>query len=317
VTLTGVAMGVAAGGSVPAVLASPLTLESSYAGGDDDGAPGHYDSTSRLNLQAYQRGNFGSFGETIRHYLMRKDAKAMETWLFPDGGYDDVTREPRGTFRPVVWAGAHWEANNHASNHKHWSVETPDPSGQIQTRFEVRFGDPTRNDAIAGLDKTLIQTNLADFVVRCSNGQQLRLSSPAGGDEKSIEFNHDSEGSTANRRWKLRATGEPETGTNAGTNFHLARYGDDGVAIDNPVVVSRSSGNVTLTPAFVVRRTSATVSSLSLNTASLGGGAGVFAIGNVTTAPATNPTGGGVLYVVAGALTWRGSNGTVTTIGPA
>jgi hypothetical protein len=45
-----------------------------------------------------------------------------------------------------------------------------------------------------------------------------------------------------------------------------------------------------------------------------GSGAGVIAIANATTAPSANPTGGGVLYVESGALKYRGSSGTVTTI---
>lgn len=45
-----------------------------------------------------------------------------------------------------------------------------------------------------------------------------------------------------------------------------------------------------------------------------GGGLGVFALSNATTNPSTNPTGGGVLYAQAGALKWRGSSGTVTTL---
>ena len=45
-----------------------------------------------------------------------------------------------------------------------------------------------------------------------------------------------------------------------------------------------------------------------------GGGTGVEAIKNATTVPTTNPTGGGVLYSEGGALKWRGSSGTVTTI---
>ena len=49
----------------------------------------------------------------------------------------------------------------------------------------------------------------------------------------------------------------------------------------------------------------------------LGGGQGVLAIANATTAPATNPTGGGILYAEAGALKYRGSSGTVTTIAAA
>lgn len=40
----------------------------------------------------------------------------------------------------------------------------------------------------------------------------------------------------------------------------------------------------------------------------------VLFVPNLTTAPSANPTGGGYLYSEAGALKWRGSSGTVTTI---
>lgn len=43
---------------------------------------------------------------------------------------------------------------------------------------------------------------------------------------------------------------------------------------------------------------------------------GVF-IGDATTVPTGNPASGGFLYVEAGALKYRGSSGTVTTVGPA
>ncbi len=48
-----------------------------------------------------------------------------------------------------------------------------------------------------------------------------------------------------------------------------------------------------------------------------GGGQGVIAIANAIAAPSVNPGGGGVLYVEGGALKYRGSKGTVTTIAPA
>ena len=44
---------------------------------------------------------------------------------------------------------------------------------------------------------------------------------------------------------------------------------------------------------------------------------GGFALSNAQTVPTTNPTGGGILYSEAGALKWRGSSGTVTTIAAA
>lgn len=52
-------------------------------------------------------------------------------------------------------------------------------------------------------------------------------------------------------------------------------------------------------------------------TKSFGGGVGVVGIANASTVPNANPTGGGVFYCEAGALKYRGSSGTVTTIAPA
>lgn len=59
-------------------------------------------------------------------------------------------------------------------------------------------------------------------------------------------------------------------------------------------------------------------SNLSLGVgAGAGSGAGVLAMLNATAVPSTNPSGGGVLYAQGGALKWRGSAGTVTTIAAA
>jgi len=53
---------------------------------------------------------------------------------------------------------------------------------------------------------------------------------------------------------------------------------------------------------------------LGINLKSFGGGTGVISIANCTGVPGSNPVGGGILYVDAGALKYRGSSGTVTTI---
>jgi len=47
---------------------------------------------------------------------------------------------------------------------------------------------------------------------------------------------------------------------------------------------------------------------------SFGGGGGVLFVANAATVPTTNPAGGGIMYVEGGALKFRGSSGTVTTI---
>jgi hypothetical protein len=52
-------------------------------------------------------------------------------------------------------------------------------------------------------------------------------------------------------------------------------------------------------------------------TGSYGGGVGVQFWANATTVPTTNPTGGGIPYIEGGALKYRGSSGTVTTLAPA
>lgn len=49
-------------------------------------------------------------------------------------------------------------------------------------------------------------------------------------------------------------------------------------------------------------------------TPTYGSGTGVIFIGTALVNPSTNPTGGGILYVDAGALKYRGSSGTTTTI---
>jgi hypothetical protein len=53
---------------------------------------------------------------------------------------------------------------------------------------------------------------------------------------------------------------------------------------------------------------------LASGSPSNGGGSAVVFIGNASTLPTTNPSGGGILYVDAGALKYRGTSGTVTTI---
>jgi hypothetical protein len=49
-------------------------------------------------------------------------------------------------------------------------------------------------------------------------------------------------------------------------------------------------------------------------TGSFGGGGGVLGIANAGTVPSTNPTGGGVLYVDAGALSYIGTTGSASVI---
>lgn len=53
---------------------------------------------------------------------------------------------------------------------------------------------------------------------------------------------------------------------------------------------------------------------IGINGNDFGGGDKVVFISNANIAPPNTPTGGGVLYVESGALKYKGSSGTVTTI---
>ena len=57
--------------------------------------------------------------------------------------------------------------------------------------------------------------------------------------------------------------------------------------------------------------------SVGINTEDFGSGKVVLALANASTVPSADPTGGGVIYCEGGALKYRGSSGTITTLGVA
>jgi hypothetical protein len=65
-------------------------------------------------------------------------------------------------------------------------------------------------------------------------------------------FNAIESSSGGGRRWGYGILAEPETGSNAGSNFFLFRYSDAGGFIDSPLVVNRATGAVTLSASLAV-----------------------------------------------------------------
>lgn len=248
-----------------------LNVPSSYSGGDDDGVG--TDSTGRINLYSFQRANVKSYGENIRNFAMRSDAKTMQAFYIPvktsdsTGGYDPATRDPKSSgvsWKPVVWQGAHYEANDHGSIHGHWELEIADASGALQGRLEIPFIDQTKgggygatsgqlDGARIGIDYTNIRTNLADFSIRSQNistgdyaGQNTALR--VGGNNsvnKDLLLSISSDMQTTGRRWIVRANTDTESGGNAGTNFQLIRCDDNGATLGTPLFIQRSDGQIT------------------------------------------------------------------------
>jgi hypothetical protein len=110
---------------------------------------------------------------------------------------------------------------------------------------------------------------------------------------------------------RLRLT-EDSTGHTATDGFAVVLSGGHGFLVNYENAPIRIYTNNIERVRFVEN------GNLGINTLDQFGG-GVFVVGlaNATTVPATNPTGGGVLYAEAGALKWRGSSGTITTIAAA
>lgn len=249
-------------------VSNSLTLESSFNGGDDDGALGHYDSTSRLVLQSYQRAGTNSWGEIAHIQSYKWDSKQMIAYYMPDV-YDRTTGDPISPLKAKVWIGAHAQATGQDSNHNHWEIETPDSKGYMRGRFTVDFAATTTQDGAASsndpaspgltLDKTYIATNQADFIVRTSyptfqagdtnvptgpsKQSSLRLDGPAGL-AQDIEFGR-AYYNTA-RRWVIRNSADAETGSNAGAAFQIIRYDDSGTFINPAFHIDRKTGNIGL-----------------------------------------------------------------------
>lgn len=94
------------------------------------------------------------------------------------------------------------------------------------------------------------------------------------------------------------ATGD--FGRSNGINFALNHVSDS-----NPALLDGTDTKFFISP----------TGNIGVNTVTqFGTGSGVVGIRNAATIPSTNPTTGGVLYVEAGALKYRGSSGTITTI---
>lgn len=102
-------------------------------------------------------------------------------------------------------------------------------------------------------------------------------------------------------RWRVRSDGQLAWGPGSGSR-DITLYRDATARI-------RTDGDLAVDKVLRVGLSSS-------NPPTGGSGVGVIAIATATTLPSTNPSGG-VLYVDAGALKYRGSSGTVTTIAAA
>lgn len=222
-------------------LPKDLTLKSTDAGGLNKS-----DSTSRLNLESYQKAQLNNDGKTEKaHYgeLIRLDAKhqqAKAVIAFREGYTDEGKDEPR----TVAWLVAHGEANDSTAEnpvwHNHLSFEICDLNGMIQTIAEMPFA-PSDVPHAYGLDPDDFQFRTTNKLV--AGNQGLYVEGKPGAD-RSIKFSSGKYAKNGDRRWSVGADTTAETGSQKGSDFRISRYKDDGSFWDTPFFVNRSGGRV-------------------------------------------------------------------------
>lgn len=134
------------------------------------------------------------------------------------------------------------------------------------------------------------------------------------GSTSSVAFSTRATADTA-ARWAGLVTGALSWGAGgaATRDARLQRSGVSTLTVDDNGVGTAGGATLAVTGSITT-----SVRAAIGGSGSFGGSAGpALFLANVTTAPTTNPSGGGILYVESGALKYRGSGGTVTTLGAA
>ncbi|MCD1259668.1 hypothetical protein B5M42_012575 [Paenibacillus athensensis] len=179
----------------------------------------------RIHLSTDQQwiASEGHLSDLIRLQWTKDRAKPALSWL-DENGKDKAA---------IV---AHAKANDpEQHDHNHMSFETtmaPDGknANELFTRLEIPFDQ----------DVAEIRTHSANFNVMDGI---LRVAG-TGGVNRDLVWAHSDDGNVTTPRWAMRADSSAEKGSNTGSNLQIIRYADDGQALDSPLAINRSSGNV-------------------------------------------------------------------------
>jgi hypothetical protein len=110
-----------------------------------------------------------------------------------------------------------------------------------------------------GCDSNLANTTIANTF---SANQVLQF--PNASTQRALSWYN-----ASSPRWAMLNDGASETGGNVGSSFVLSRYSDAGAFIDNPIIVNRSNGIVSMNDGLLVPNTFVTSNSGSLSGAGI------------------------------------------------
>lgn len=215
-----------------------VNLKSSNVGGLNTS-----DSTSRIVLESYQKAQQNNdsntepahYGEVIRIQMKHQQAKGVIAFQ------EDYLGEGA---RTVAWLVAHGEANDSTPSnplwHNHFSIELPDEDGQLQTSFEFPFAPFNQQNGF-GIPVNEMYNRSTTQLIAANRGLVVENSA---GINRNIYFSSGTRGLGQNQRWGLQADSTSESGVNAGSNFRINRYDDNGTFVASPLFIRRSDGQV-------------------------------------------------------------------------
>lgn len=223
---------------------------------------------------------------TQRNAANSGDLKAISTgaYIAPSVSFGDDTGLNAAILGHYATSGAAYYLTNFANG----SLIIGMTSGQ-QAFFTSNNGSFGNAFGIKAVDAGATSLNFGPSVTSASITQTAQASTAAGSGAVGVNTTHSAQAGQA-------ATGASNNGGNGGNLILTGGLGGTSGSATAGVV-----GNIQLIS----------------TTTSFGGGAGVIGIANATTVPASNPSGGGILYVNNGALTYKGSSGSITILGPA
>ncbi|MNJ38009.1 hypothetical protein [Paenibacillus bouchesdurhonensis] len=222
-----------------------LSLSLIYLGGCQ-GSNASKQASSGAQTPAFQKSSLPGGGLAFPHNE-RIHLSTDQKWIAEEGHLSDLIRLQWTAERAkpaISWADekgmdktaivSHDKANNpEQQDHKHISIETTmSPDGEHKDQLFTRFEIPYDTDV------SEIRTHSSNFNVMDGI---LRV---AGEGNRDLQLAKTGEDNATTPLWSLRADSSELAGNNAGGNFHVVRYSDEGEALASALYVNRSDGKV-------------------------------------------------------------------------